>query len=270
MSLLNNLETKEIVLENKPHTSSFIFRRLPEGMGIVLGNYLRQFLLKYTGGIAPVGAEISDKNGSVKVEESILSGVAETTPYLIINLKKIVVEEKKEKGEIFFLELDVENKGNKENIITARDFQKDKNVEIKNPELELAVLSTPLDNEKPNKLKIKLYFQKNWGYHEKDEQKEAYFAENENIIVFDTDYAPVKGDGVNFQVKPKVISRKKPEEELTLTITTNGTIEPESALQEVLELSKLSFNSVSNSLNGGGEEKDKNKKKKIMKEEVKI
>src|SRR3954471_14074291 len=131
MSLLNNLKTEEIVLKNKPHTSSYVFHRLPAGMGIVLGNYLRHFLMKYTSGIAPVGAKISDKDGSAKAEASVLSGVAETTPYLIMNLKKIIVEEKKKKSGIFSLELKVENKEKKEKIITAGDFQEDKEVEIK-------------------------------------------------------------------------------------------------------------------------------------------
>src|SRR5205085_5675543 len=117
------LKTEEIVLKNKPHTSSFIFRRLPAGMGVVLGNYLRQFLLKYTGGVAPSGVKVSDKNGPVKVEASVLAGVEEVTPYLIINLKQIIVETKKKKEGMFYLELKAENKEQKSKIITAGDFQ---------------------------------------------------------------------------------------------------------------------------------------------------
>lgn len=226
MSLLNNLEITETVLKNKPYTSSFLFRHLPAGMGIVIGNYLRQFLLKYTSGIAPFGAEISDKNGTVEVEESFLVGVEEVTPYLILNLKQIIVEEKKNKEGVFCLELNVENKENKEKIITAGDFQKDKDIEIKNPELHVATLAPA------GSLKIKLYFQKNWGYHEHEKK--------ESIIPFDTDYSPVKGGGVNFKVNSLVNS----EEELTLTITTNGSIKPKKALQEVLELSGNSFNAI--------------------------
>src|SRR3954471_21294026 len=155
MSLLNNLKTEEIVLKNKPHTASYVFHRLPAGMGIVLGNYLRQFLLNYTSGIAPVGAKISDKDGSAESEFSVLAGVRETTPYLIINLKKIIVEEKKKKEGIFCLELNIENKEKQERVITAADFQKDKDIEIKNPELYLATLAPAAS------LEIKLYFQKN-------------------------------------------------------------------------------------------------------------
>src|SRR4051794_28943939 len=128
MSLLNNLEIEEITLKNKPHSSSFIFRHLPLGMGITIGNYLRRVLLEHISGIAPLGAKIIDKNGPVKSELSVLAGVVETTPYLIINLKKIVVEEKKKKEGIFYLELNIENKENQERVITADDFQKDKEV----------------------------------------------------------------------------------------------------------------------------------------------
>ena len=61
-----------------------------------------------------------------------------------------------------------------------------------------------------------------------------------------------------------MISQENAEEELTLTITTSGAIKPKDTLQEVLELSKNSFDSISNLLNSGKE------KEKIVKEEVKI
>ena len=231
-------------------------------MGVVVGNYLRQFLLKYTSGVAPLGAKISDKNGSVESEISVLSGVVETTPYFIINLKKIVVESKKKKEGIFYLELKIENKEKKEKIITAGDFQKDKDIEIKNPDLYLATLAAASGDKENPKLEVKLYFQKSWGYYEEGEQKEKFFAKEEGVIVFDTDYSPVKGGGVNFQVRSEVISQESTEEELTLTITTSGAIKPKDALQEVLELSKNSFSSISNLLAGS--------KEKVIKEEVKI
>ena len=249
--MLSNLEIKEIVHKDKSNSSSFIFRHLPAGMGVVIGNHLRQFLLKYTSGVAPLGAKISDRNGPVESEFSTLLGVKEVTSYLIINLKKIIVEPKKKKEGIFCLELKVENKEKKEKIITAGDFQnfqKDKDIEIKNPDLCLATLAAASGDKENPKLEVKLYFQKSWGYHEEDEQKKNCFANEEGVIVFDTDYSPVKGGGVNFQVKSEVISQENAEEELTLTITTSGAIKPKDALQEVLELSKNSFNSISNLL----------------------
>ena len=161
MSLLNNLEIEEIVAKNEPHSSSFVFHHLPSGMGITLGNYLRHFLLKYNSGIAPLGAKISDKNGSAESEFSVLSGVKEVTSYLIINLKKIIVEEKKKKEGIFCLELNIENKEKQERVITAADFQKDKDIEIKNPDLYLATLAAASGDKENPKLEIKLYYQRN-------------------------------------------------------------------------------------------------------------
>ena len=137
MSLLNNLETKEITLKDKPYTSSFVFRHLPAGMGIVLGNYLRQFLKKYTSRMAPIGVKISDKDGPKECEVSVfLSGIKEVTPYLVVNLKGIIVEEieeNKKKEGIFCLELNIENKEKKERIIKASDF-KSEDIKVKNPD----------------------------------------------------------------------------------------------------------------------------------------
>ena len=59
-----------------------------------------------------------------------------------------------------------------------------------------------------------------------------------------------------------MISQENAEEELTLTITTSGAIKPKDTLQEVLELSKNSFSSISSLL--------VNSKEKVIKEEVKI
>jgi DNA-directed RNA polymerase alpha subunit len=60
---------------------------------------------------------------------------------------------------------------------------------------------------------------------------------------------------VNFKVDSEVVSQKKVEEKLTLTITTNGAVKPKNALQEVLELSKNSFDKISGLISD--EEKEK-------------
>ena len=81
-----------------------------------------------------------------------------------------------------------------------------------------------------------------------------YFPNDENIIVLDVDYSPVKT--VALEERKVATSSTKGEEEITITITTNGSIEPEVALREVLELSKDSFYCISNSLNNGKEKED--------------
>lgn len=154
MSLLKSLEIEETTVKDHPNTASFVFRHLPTTMGVTIGNYLRRILISCVSGLAPVGVIVSDKNGSVKSKFTTLEGVLETTVYLILNLKKVILEEKKLKEEIICLEIKVENKTKEERIVTAGDFLKSKEVQIKNPELYLATVSPG------GVLEIKLYFRK--------------------------------------------------------------------------------------------------------------
>ena len=257
MTLLDSLEIKEITTKNQPNSSSFVFQHLPVGMGVTIGNFFRRVLLSYVSGIAPVAVKISDKNGWVKSKFTALSGVVEKTPYLIVNLEKIIWEEKKEKDGLFSLELKIENKEKEEKIVTAADFSKIPEIEIKNPELYLATLAPG------GKLEIIIYCQKNWGYHQAEEQKKLLFSEDDDIIALDSDYSPVKGGQVSFQVKSAIIGIEKEEEELTLIITTDGAIKPKKALEKALEISQDSFNSINKSINNS------NKKEEKMLKEIK-
>lgn len=242
--IFDNLKIEEITSKENPHSSSFIFRHLPSGVGVTLGNYLRRTLSDNIGGIASLGAKINDKKGPIKTEISVIEGLRETIPYFVINLKQVIIEEKKKKEGIFFLELKIDNgKGKQERVITAKDFNQDKEIEIKNPELYLGTLASSTS------LEIKLYFQKNWGYHKDEEQKNRYFPNDEDFIAFDTDYSPIKSGKVSFKVNPIIISQDKSEEELTLFIKTNGSIKPKAALHEALEISQTLFQSISNLTN---------------------
>lgn len=252
MSLFNSLEIEEIVDKTNVNNSLFVFHHLPDGMGITIGNYLRRLLLGYISGVAPAGVKITDKNGAIKSKITTLAGVKEVTPFLIMNLKKIVLAEKKIKAGLFCLELKLVNNEKNERIITAGDFQEVPEIEIKNPELYLATLAPG------NNLEIKMYCQKNWGYHSAENQKKINFVDEEDIIIFDTDYSPIKGGQVNFQVKPVIIGLEKQEEELHLTINTNGAIKPRKLLKQALEISQSCFDRINEIIN--------NKKEKIISE----
>jgi DNA-directed RNA polymerase subunit alpha len=249
MSLLNSLIIKEINSSTNPYSSSFVFSHLPLGMGTTIGNCLRQVLLTYLEGIAPLAVEITDKEGPKNCYLSTLVGAAETTPELVLNLKQIILAEKKKKEGIFCLELKVENKSQKERIIAADDFQKPENIAIQNPELYLATLAPD------SSLEIKLYCQKNWGYHQAEEQSK-YLNDKENIIILDSDYSPTKGGLVNFQVKTEVSNFNKEEEKLTLDITTNRSIEPKKSLLEALKILNNYFTVINKNLVNGKEKEE--------------
>jgi len=161
-----------------------------------------------------------------------------------------VIEVSKEReNEIFCLELKIENKDEKEErVITASDFQKIEGVEIKNPELQLATLATAYPNEKNPQLEIKLHCRKGYGY-DSSETQQQYFEKEENVIVLDANYSPVKSDGVNFRKDTKVSGPEKEEEELSLTINTKGSISPKKALLESLEVISNFINITQKELN---------------------
>ena len=73
------------------------------------------------------------------------------------------------------------------------------------------------------------------------------------MISLDTDYSPVKsdyeGDQVNFEVNTEVVSLTKGEEELKLTVSTNGAVKPKDALLEVLQMSQNLHGKIIDSLN---------------------
>jgi len=73
------------------------------------------------------------------------------------------------------------------------------------------------------------------------------------VISLDTDYSPVKsgyeGVQVNFEVNTVVVSLTKEEEELKLTVSTNGAIKPKDALLEVLQMSQNLYSKIVDSLN---------------------
>ncbi|CAI2162221.1 12450_t:CDS:2 [Funneliformis geosporum] len=229
----------QIINKNNPYSSAFVFHHLLPSMGVTLGNSLRRFLLDYTTGIAIWGVEISDKNGSIRTKLESLEGVDKVTPYLIMKLKEIIFEEKESKKENFILEMDIENKEKKDRIIRAGDFQKINGLEIKNPELELATLS----------------------YRQADQQREEIKVEEENIIILDTNYSPIKGGQVNFQVDPVITDLdQKKEEKLILTFNTNGCVKPKKVLQEALEVALNSFSHISKLI----DEKKRTKASKVL------
>lgn len=227
------LPFKELIIkENKtdsPYKSSFVFYHLPNTLGNSLGQFLRNILLDHIGCVAICGVEIFDKEGPVKTEFVPLAGVNVTSYDLIVNLKKIILEELEIKEEMFCLELNVNNDSDDEKIVTAKDFNSINHVKISNPQLVLATLAPR------SILKINIYCQRGLGYQEANKQRK-YFVERPNVIPLDTNYSPIKSNNVMLEVNSVLTSLIDEEEQLTLTISTNGSIKAKKALQEAIKL----------------------------------
>jgi len=150
--LLNNLKIKSLDEKNKDENNSFVFINLPNEFAITLGNYLRRILLSYINGVAILGVKIGNGKGQIKSEFVPLEGLVETPPYLILNLKNLVLKSKKEfDGEIIKLNVNVNNNADNDYKVTGNDVKTEGVVEILNPEIYLGTVS-------PNSiLNIELY-----------------------------------------------------------------------------------------------------------------
>jgi DNA-directed RNA polymerase subunit alpha len=151
--LLNNLKIKNLDEKNKEESNSFVFINLPNEFAITLGNYLRRILLSYVNGVAILGVKIGNGKEQIKSEFVPLEGLVETPPYLILNLKNLVLKQKKEfDGEVIKLNININNNTDNDYKVTGKDVESlDNCIEILNPEVYLATVS-------PNSiLQIELY-----------------------------------------------------------------------------------------------------------------
>jgi DNA-directed RNA polymerase subunit alpha len=241
--LLDNLKIKSLdKKKNEEEFGSFVFTNLPNEFAITLGNFLRRILLSYINGIAIFGVKIGNDEGWIKSEFVPLDGLVETPPYLILNLKNLILKQKKEFSEkVIKLNININNNTDSDYKVTGKDvknFDNNDLVEVLNPEIYLTTVS-------PNSfLKIELYCGNSWGFKKESDQK--ILLEDEELIVIDSNYNPVKN--VSFKVNLVVIDLDKQEEELILDIKTDGSVTPKQSLLNALEISKQIIESLLNKL----------------------
>lgn len=229
-----------IITEEKKseYSTKFTFEYLSHQIAVVTGNSLRQILLNYISSWAIFAVHIKNQEKDAKTEYEKLAGIKETIPYLILNLKNLLFFPEKNKAdreEIQILKIKIDNsKSNEEYQVTGKDIQeKSSKLKVINSEIYLTTVS-------PNsKLEIDLYCRYHWGYHSDRRQKSSLLEKvnKENLIFLDTDYSPVEKVAINNE-EVFTTSLDSEEEKLSLTITTNGTINPQEVLQEALKIWK--------------------------------
>ena len=108
----------------------FLVEPLERGFGVTLGNSLRRVLLSSIPGAAVTSVKIEN----VLHEFSTIPGVVEDVTQFILNLKELSFKLHSDKPKL--LRLDVKGKRD----VTAGDLQPDAEVEILNPDLQIATL----------------------------------------------------------------------------------------------------------------------------------
>lgn len=190
----------------------FEIEPLERGFGTTLGNALRRVMLSSLPGDAITSVHID----GVLHEFQTIDGVIEDVTQIILNLKSVVV--KNHTNEPKTLKLNV----SKEGVVTAADIQKDADVEIVNPEQEIATLV------KGGKLDMEITVGSGRGYVRAEVNKKSLGNVKLNTIAMDSNFSPI--ERVNYEVEGARVGQDDTYDKLTMEVWTNGSMKPEEAI----------------------------------------
>lgn len=187
------------------------------GYGPTVGNALRRVLLSSLPGAAITSVRIE----GVDHEFSTIPGVKEDVISILLNMKQVRLRVHREAP----VELVLKTKG--ERVVTAKDFEKNAEVEIGNPDLVIATVTDP-----NTELTVRAMAQRGRGYVPVEQREEEDRALGE--IAVDAIYTPV--ERVSFRVENVRVGQETEFHKLILTIQTDGTITPRDALSQAASI----------------------------------
>ena len=204
----------EDVTENR---GVFAIEPLDRGFGYTFGNSLRRVLLSSLEGAAVTAVKIE----GVAHEFTTLPGVREDVTDIILNLKNLICRLHGESPEV---EVHIAKKG--PGTVTAADIEAPADLELLNPELELAHLSDK------GKLEMTLTIGRGRGYvpAELNRGPETTIG----VIPIDSIFSPVRR--VAYDVEAARVGQRTDYDKLILDVTTDGSVEPRDAIAEAAEI----------------------------------
>lgn len=202
------------VTELGPTRAKVVLEPLERGFGHTLGNALRRILLSSMPGCAITEVEID----GVQHEYSAIEGVQEDVIEILLNIKEIAVVMHGKENSV--LTLNKRGPG----PVTAGDIKLDHDVEIKNPQLVIANITTDIE------LNMRLTVTRGRGYQPAD----ARMRDDEETraigrLQLDASYSPVKR--LAYTVESARVEQRTNLDKLVLDLETNGTIDPEEAIR---------------------------------------
>lgn len=204
----------EIVEKSQDGTyGRFVIEPLARGYGSTLGNSLRRVLLSSLTGCAVSSIKID----GILHEFSVIPGVKEDVTEIILNLKNLAIKSHAE-IESKTAYIDVTGSGE----VLASSIKVDSDIEIINPDLHIATLSS----DKNSQLFIELTITSGRGYLTADKNKKEVL--DIGVIPIDSSYTPIRR--INFLVDDTRIGQITDYDKLTLEVWTNGSMEPEEAV----------------------------------------
>jgi len=194
-------------------SARFIAEPLERGYGHTLGNSVRRVLLSSLRGAAVWAFRID----GVVHEHQTIPGVVEDVHQVIQNLKSLVVLLDPDVDEAT-LEIIVSGSG----PVTAGQATLPAGVEVRNPDHHLLTLEEDRD------LNMELYVNKGRGFVLAD-QHELPKGAPVDMVRVDAIYNPVRR--ANFVVEETRVGQRTDFDRLTVTVETDGSVEPEGAIR---------------------------------------
>src|SRR4249919_3443644 len=213
-----DFQTPKIVHEDADdHRGVFAIEPLDRGFGHTFCNSLRRVLLSSLEGAAVTAVKIE----GVAHEFTTLPGVREDVTDIILNLKNLIVRLHGASPEI---EVYIAKKG--AGVVTAGDIEAPADLEILNPELEIAHLSDK------GKLEVTLTIGRGRGYVPAELNRGP--EHTIGVIPVDSIFSPVRR--VSYEVEAARVGQRTDYDKLTLDVTTDGSVDPKDAVAQAAEI----------------------------------
>ncbi len=189
--------------------SQFVVEPLEPGFGYTLGNTLRRTLLARIPGAAVTSLQIE----GVQHEFTTIPGVVEDVVDIILNIKQVVVRTEEYEPQTLYLS----SKGAGE--VKARDIKTPAGVEVVNPGLHIATLSSG------GQLEVELTVERGVGYRTAEKNKAGDVI---GVLPIDSIFSPVRK--VTYRVESTQVGQMTNFDRLVLDVDTNGALEPSEAV----------------------------------------
>ncbi|HZC28686.1 MAG TPA: DNA-directed RNA polymerase subunit alpha, partial [Gaiellaceae bacterium] len=195
----------------------FEIEPLDRGFGYTFGNSLRRVLLSSLEGAAVTSVKIE----GISHEFTTLPGVREDVTDIILNLKNLIGRLHGDSPEI---EVHVVKRG--AGVVKASDIEAPAELEILNPDLEIANLSAK------GRLEVTLTIGRGRGYVPAEGNRGQ--AHTIVVIPVDSMFSPIRR--VSYDVEAARVGQRTDYDKLILDITTNGSIDPKDAIAQAAEI----------------------------------
>ena len=213
-----DFQTPKIVHEDvADNRGVFEIEPLDRGFGYTFGNSLRRVLLSSLEGAAVTSVKFE----GVAHEFTTLPGVREDVTDIILNLKNLICILHGSSPEI---EVHIAKRG--AGAVTASDIEAPADLEILNPELEIANVS------EKGKLEVTLTIGRGRGYVPAELNRGP--EHTIGVIPIDSIFSPVRR--VSYDVEAARVGQRTDYDKLNLDVSTDGSIDPKEAIGQAAEI----------------------------------